>query len=270
MNNKLDSRSKELRRIIIKMLECAGRGHMGSAFSLVEILMVLYDDILKYDSKNPKWKNRDRFVLSKGHGCLALYAILAERNFFDKEKLLTFCKSNSILGGHPEYKIPGVEASTGSLGHGFSICIGFALNERYEKLHYRTFVVLGDGETNEGSVWEAALSAGKHKLSSLTVIIDYNKQQSYASTYEVQNLEPFVDKWKSFGFSVKEVDGHDIGQLREAFTNLPINQDKPNAIICHTIKGKGIKFAENNLEWHHKSKLSKEEIDSLYKALEEY
>lgn len=265
----LDSRSIELRKTIVAMMECARRGHLASALSVVEILRVLYDDVLRYDPKNPQWSQRDRCILSKGHGCLALYAILAEKGFFPTEELWKFCKSEGILGGHPEYgKIPGVEASTGSLGHGLSIGIGFALNARYEKSDHRVFVVISDGESNEGSVWEAALCAGKHRLSNLTVLVDYNKQQSYGTTFEVQDLEPFADKWKAFGFQVAEVDGHDVSALRSVLAGLPLGPDRPSAIICHTRKGKGIGFVEGNLEWHHKNRVSDEEIRSLFAALE--
>jgi transketolase len=266
----LDRRSRELRRKIVRTLGAGGRGHLGSAFSLVEILRVLYDDILRYDPKNPRWRQRDRFILSKGHGCLALYVLLAEKGLFPELELWKFCKKDGILGGHPEYgKVPGVEASTGSLGHGLPIGIGFALNARHEKADYRTFVIMSDGEADEGSTWEAALCAGKHKLSNLTVVVDYNKQQSYGSTYEVQDLEPFSDKWKAFGFAVAEVNGHDVGDLRSALSNLPLRPDKPSAIICHTVKGKGVPFVENNLAWHHKSRITDEEIHSLLAALDE-
>ena len=269
-SSKIDNRSKELRRMIIQVMEHSRKGHLGSAFSIVEILRVLYDDVLRYNSKSPKWEGRDRFILSKGHGCLALYVILAEKGFFPASELSRFCKSDGILGGHPESKIPGIEVSTGSLGHGLSIGIGFALNARYEKADYRTFVIIGDGESNEGSIWEAALCAGKHKLSNLTVIIDYNKQMTYGSTFEIQDLEPIIDKWKSFGFAVKEVDGHNLEEIKSVLSNLPINENKPSAIICHTVKGKGIKFTENNLEWHYARQITDEGIVSLYKALEEY
>ncbi len=268
--SKLDIKSKELRKNIIKAMEASKRGHLGSALSIIEILRVLYDDILKYDSKNPKLSGRDRFILSKGHGCLALYVILAEKGFFPMLELWKFCKSDAILGGHPEHKIPGVEVSTGSLGHGLSFGIGFAINALYEKKDYQTFVLVGDGEINEGSIWEGALCAGKHRLRKLTVLIDYNKLQSYGSTYEVQDLEPLIDKWKSFGFGVKEVDGHNVKDLKSVLSNLPLESNKPNVIICHTVKGKGIKFMENNLEWHHKSKISDEEFKALYKGVEEY
>jgi len=264
----LDVRSRMLRKTIVQIVKASRRGHIGAAFSLVEILRVLYDNILRYDVEDPKWFERDRFILSKGHGCLALYPMLAEKGFFPESELWKFCQSDGILGGHPEHKVPGIEASTGSLGHGLSIGIGFALNARYEKAEYRTFVIIGDGESNEGSVWEAALCAGKHGLSNLTVLVDYNKHQSYSSTLEVQNLEPLVDKWKSFGFAVQEVDGHDVQELASVLSRVPLESDKPSVIICHTIKGRGISFAENNMAWHHKSRISDEEIQSLFTALE--
>jgi len=264
----LDQRSKELRRTIVKVLDLCGRGHVGAAFSLIEILRVLYDDILKYDAKDPKWPLRDRFILSKGHGCLALYALLCDKGFFPEDDMWNFCKPEGLLGGHPEHKIPGVEASTGSLGHGLPIGLGMALNAKIDKVDYRTFVVVGDGECNEGSVWEAAMAASKHQTGSLTVIIDYNKHQSYSTTKEVLELEPFVQKWEAFGFSVIQVDGHDVADLKKAFLNLPVAVDKPTAIICHTVKGKGISFVENNLKWHHKNKLNKEELEAMLKELE--
>ena len=271
MNNTpiLDQRSKDLRKLIVKTFISANRGHLPSALSLVEILRVLYDDILNYRPADPKWKERDRCVFSKGHGCLALYVLLAEKGYFPKDELWKFCKKDGILGGHPEQgKIPGVEASTGSLGHGLSIGIGFALNARFERSGYHTYVIIGDGESNEGSIWEAALCAAQHRLSNLTVIIDYNKQQSYDSTFKVLNLEPLAEKWKSFGFATTEVDGHNVQQLKSVLSELPLEQNKPSAIICHTIKGKGIPFVEKNLKWHHKSKLKQEEIQALFNALE--
>jgi len=265
----LDRRSRDLRKTIVRIMEAGRRGHLGSAFSLVEILRVLYDDVLRYDPANPTWPGRDRCILSKGHGCLALYAILADKGFFPTSELWKFCQSDGILGGHPERgKVPGVEASTGSLGHGLSIGIGYALNARYEGAGHRVFVVVSDGESNEGSVWEAALCASKHKLSNLTVLVDYNKCQSYGTTFEVLNLEPFADKWAAFGFAVTEVDGHSVEGLRKGLSRVPFQSDKPSAIICHTVKGKGIKYVENNLEWHHKSKVTDEEIQELLTALE--
>ena len=263
----LDERSVYLREMIIKIAEAIRRGHIPSAFSILEILRVLYDNILKYDIGDLKWQLRDRFILSKGNGCLALYVVLADKGFFPKSELLNFCKVDGLLGGHPETKIPGVEVSTGSLGHGLSVGVGFAINAKYEKKDYRTFVVVGDGECNEGSIWEAAMCAGKHKLDNLVVIADYNKKQTYGTTYEVQDLEPFVDKWRSFGFSVREVNGHNLEELNNVFSNLPIEKGKPNAIICHTIKGMGIKFLEDSFNWHHKSGITDDEIKSLYDGL---
>lgn len=264
----LDARSIELRQMIIQILEASRRGHLGSAFSLVEILRVLYDAVLRYDPKRPQWPDRDRCILSKGHGCLALYVILADKGFFPEEELWRFCKTDGILGGHPDYgKIPGIEASTGSLGHGLSIGVGFALSAHYDGADRRVFVILGDGECNEGSVWEAAMSAGNRHLSNLCVLVDYNKQQSYDTTFAVQNLEPFADKWRSFGFAVAEVDGHDVKALKEVLSIVPHEPGKPTAIICHTVKGKGISFAEKNLAWHHKSKISDEDISAMYSSL---
>jgi len=265
----LDRRSKELRRKIVRMIEAGGRGHVGSAFSLVEMLRILYDEVLRFDPVNPRWPERDRFVLSKGHGCLALYVLLAEKGFFPESELWKFCKSDGILGGHPEYgKVPGVEASTGSLGHGLSFGVGFALNARLERARHRTFVICSDGESNEGSLWEAVLCAAKHKLSNLTVLLDYNKQQSYSTTYEVLDLEPFADKWRAFGFAVEEADGHSVPELRAALSRTPFEPRKPSAIICHTIKGKGVSFVENNLNWHHKNKVTPEEVKALLAELE--
>lgn len=264
----LDDRSLALRRQVVRMFEHSRRGHIGATFSLIEIIRVLYDDVMNYDAKLPNWEQRDRFILSKGHGCLALYVILAEKGFFPESELWKFCKADGILGGHPDLeKIPGVEASTGALGHGLSIGVGFALNARYINAKYRVYVVLGDGECNEGSVWEAAMSAGNRKLSNLCVLIDYNKQQSYDSTYKVQNLEPLSEKWNSFGFEVKEVDGHDVNSLQKVITEISHNSRKPTVIICHTVKGKGFPDAENNLAWHHKSKISDEDITAMYAAL---
>ena len=264
----MDQRSKHLRRTIVQALEGGRRGHLGSSMSMVEILRVLYDSFLQYRSNDPFWVDRDRCILSKGHGCLTLYAILADKGFFPKDELQTFCLPTSRLGGHPERgKLPGVEASTGALGHGLSMGVGMALAAKIRKQTYRVTVVVGDGEINEGSVWEAAMSASKHKLSNLTVFVDYNKLQSYGPTKEVLDLEPLTDKWRSFGFEVEEVDGHDVEALERLVSRLPLNVQKPTAIICHTTKGKGFPFAEGKAEWHHKSGLTSEEITSMYECL---
>lgn len=265
----LDERSRALRRQIVRTLAAGRRGHVGASFSLVEMLRVLYDEVLRYDPQQPRWPERDRFILSKGHGCLALYVLLAEKGFFPEAELWKFCKSDGILGGHPEYgKVPGVEASTGSLGHGLSIGIGQALNARFEKAAYRVFVIDSDGESNEGSLWEAALAAGKHRLSNLCVLVDYNQQQSYGSTAEVLNLEPYADKWRAFGWAVAEVDGHNVAALSAALARVPFQPNQPSVLICHTVKGKGVAVAENNPDWHHKSKITEADVAVLLAGLE--
>src|SRR5262245_22691508 len=264
----LDARSRYLRRLVVRMLKGARRGHVGSAFSCIDVLRVLYDDVLRFEPANPKWPGRDRCILSKGHGCLALYALLADKGFFDEAELDRVCAPDGILGGHPDAtKVPGVEASTGALGHGLSLGLGRALHLRMARSDSRVFVVLGDGECNEGSVWEAAMCAGKHRLANLTAIVDYNKHQAYGSTREVQDLEPLTDKWRAFGFAVREVDGHDTNELRDVFGSLPCGPGKPTAVIAHTVKGKGASFAENNMKWHHKNKVTDAEVESLLAAI---
>lgn len=267
----LDERSKQLRRLVIGALQNADRGHIGPTLSLMEILRVLYDDFLSYRHEDPNWPLRDRCILSKGHGCLALYAVLADKGFFPAEELYKFCKKGAMLGGHPEAdKVPGVEASTGALGHGLSIGVGMALAARLRNRASRIVVVTGDGEINEGSVWEAALSAAKHRLDNLLVVVDYNKLQSYGPTKEVLDLEPLLSKWASFGFAVAEVDGHDVSALQKIFATVPFQKNKPSAIICHTVKGKGFAFAEHDAAWHHKSNFTQEQIAQMYDALENY
>jgi transketolase len=265
----LDERSKYLRRLVVRALEGGERGHVGSSMSLIEIMRVLYDDILRCRPTEPKWRDRDRMILSKGHGCIALYVMLADKGFIPLDTLDSFCRRDSILGGHPEAgKVPGVEASTGALGHGLSIGVGMALAARMQKRDSRVIVVMGDGEINEGSVWEAAMCAGKHRLSNLTAVIDYNKVQSAGPTREIQDLEPLAEKWRAFNFATVEVDGHDVDALRRVFNRLPLAQDLPTAVICHTVKGKGIAFAEHDATWHHKSKINKDVVARLYGALE--
>ena len=265
----LDNRSRHLRRLVVQALEGGGRGHVGSSLSLIEIVRSLYDDVLRHRPAEPNWDGRDRFILSKGHGCLALYAVLADKGYFPIDTLKTFCHRDSILGGHPEAgKVPGVEASTGALGHGLSIGVGMALAARLKRSESRVFVAMGDGEINEGSVWEAAMAASKHDLDNLITIIDYNKMQSYGLVNEVQPLEPLADKWRSFGFSAVEVNGHDLSALTDAFSKAPFAVHRPTAIICHTVKGKGMAFAEHEPSWHHKSRFSKAQIAAMYAALE--
>ena len=266
---KIDKRSKYLRSLVVKSLIGGGRGHMGSAMSLIEILRVLYDEIVKFDPKDPRSSYRDRVILSKGHGCLALYALLADKKFIKNTDLDTASKFESILGGHPEsLKIPGVEVSTGALGHGFAIGVGMAIAAKLKKQKHKIYVIIGDGESNEGSIWEAALHASKHKLNNLKVLVDYNKIQSYGFVNEVLNLEPLKSKWESFGFEVSEVNGHDIKELNTNLKQyLKSKTGKPSITICHTIKGKGFDFAENNPKWHHKNSFSAKEIENINNSL---
>lgn len=250
------------------MIRVRKGGHLGPALSLVEILYVLYEYILKFNSKDPSWGKRDRLIFSKGHGCLALYAVLAEKGFIKKSVLKTFCEPNSILGGHPEKnKVPGVEASTGALGHGLPIAVGMGLAAKLKKENHKIFVVLGDGEMNEGSNWEALMTASKHKLDNLVIIIDRNKLQSYGKTEDVLCIEPLKSKLKSFGAETKNTNGHNIKDLKKILKKTPFKKGYVSALICNTVKGKGLKFAENKSEWHHKSNLSDQEIDNMYNFL---
>lgn len=268
MTKALDDISKNHRKTILKMIQECRRGHIGSAFSLVEIMRVLYDDVLRFNAQDPLWCDRDRLVLSKGHGCLALYLQLVEKGFVEEAELWKISALDAKFGGHPEFGLaPGVEASTGSLGHGLPMAVGMALAGKMDKKDYRVFAIIGDGESNEGSVWESAMVAAKHQLANLTIIVDYNKFQCYSYSKEILNLEPFVDKWQSFGCSVQEVDGHDVALLQERFKVLPYASNKPSVLICHTTKGKGIAELENNPAWHHKTRLPEEEIDKLMEAL---
>lgn len=265
---KLDDRSVFLRKTIIEALESGKRAHLGSAMSILEIIRVLYDDFLNVRPNNINDLKRDRFILSKGHGCLALYAVLANKGFFDKKELLNFCKFNSILGGHPEkHKIPGVEASTGALGHGLSIGAGFAISSKINNVDNKIVVLVGDGEIDEGSIWEASLSINKHKLSNITLMIDYNKIQSYGFVKDVLDLEPLQKKLEAFGYKVHEINGHDINEIKETLIKSNNDNIYPSAIICHSVKGKGFDFAENNPEWHHKSNLKNNEINLLKKSI---
>jgi len=266
---KLDKRSKFLRSLVVRSLLGGTRGHMGSAMSLIEILRVLYDKIANIHLRNVSNANRDRIILSKGHGCLALYAVLADKKFIKMKDLDNTSKFHSKLGGHPESdKILGVEASTGSLGHGMPIGVGLALASKIQGRKNKIYVIVGDGEINEGSVWESALAASKHRLDNLKVIVDYNKIQSYGPTKEVLDLEPLRDKWKSFGFEVSEVNGHNIKQLFKNLNRFKKNfSKKPSVTICHTIKGKGFYFAENNPFWHHKNNFTSAEIINLKKCV---
>ena len=236
---------------------------------MIEIVRVLYDEILLHDPSNPFFPNRDRFILSKGHGCLGLFAVMADHGYFLKELLQTFCSFDSNLGGHPErFTLPGIEFSTGSLGHGFSVGTGMAMAARLRNESWRTFVLLGDGELNEGTVWEAAMHAAQHKLGSLTIIIDYNQMQASGTSDSIVSLVPLREKFMSFGFEVSEVNGNDILDLVSQLKKPSMNIGKPSVIIAYTIMGKGIFSSETSSVWHHKAKISKDEIALLRRELQ--
>lgn len=244
----------KIRQHTLDMTHLGGSSHIGSIFSIADIVAVLYNDIMQFDSSNPDWDGRDRFILSKGHAGAAVYAALAESGFFDVSKLRTHYQNGSVLSGHVSHKgVPGVELSTGSLGHGLPVACGMAYAGKLDQKNHRVFSVLSDGECDEGSNWEAILFASHHKLDNLTVVIDHNKLQSINTTGETLNLNPFPDKWISFGWQVKEVDGHDHAQLREALSVRQETGDKPLCIIAHTTKGKGVSFMENSVLWHYRS-----------------
>lgn len=250
---KLQEEARKLRKIIFKTIYHAGGGHLPSSFSITELLTALYFKFLNIDPKKPDWQDRDRFILSKGHACIALYSILAQKGFFEKELLFSVCKKGSILGGHPDMlKIPGVDASTGSLGHGFPYALGIALSGKLNNKNFKVYSILGDGECQEGSIWEASIFAAQKKLDNIIAIVDYNKLQAIDFVENVGSLFPFFEKWRSFGWEVREVDGHDIGQIIETLEDIPFKKEKPNLIIAHTVKGKGISFMENVPIWHYR------------------
>jgi transketolase len=243
--------ASDVRRTVVTMVDRAGLGHIGGDLSVTDILVTLFGAVLDVDPTQPDRDDRDRFILSKGHCAGALYATLAHCGFFPKDELATFMAPLSALNGHPNRtKVPGVETNTGPLGHGFPVAVGCALAARLRGLDYRTFVVLGDGELQEGSNWEAAMTAAHYDLDHLTAIVDRNRLQQGAGTEETKQLEPLADKWESFGFEVRTIDGHDHAALLEAFA--PSTTGRPVAVIADTVKGKGVSFMEDRVEWHHK------------------
>lgn len=259
--------ARKIRIHALRMTSQGGGSHIGSVFSMADILAVLYDGVLRVDPRNPMWPGRDRFILSKGHAGAGVYAVLAECGFFPVEKLATYYQNGSDLCGHVSHKgIPGVELSTGSLGHGLSIGAGMAFGAKMDALKHRVFVLLSDGECDEGSTWEAILFASHHKLHNLIAIVDYNKIQSLAPVAETLALEPFAQKWRSFGWTVREVDGHNHDQLEEALTSVPFEREKPSCILAHTIKGKGVSFMENSVLWHYRTARGAE-FDAAMKEL---
>ena len=259
-----------IRRNGLEMSRISRGSHIGSVFSVAEIIAVLYTGILHVDPKNPQMPERDRLILSKGHAGSAVYAALAETGFFPVEELKNHYANGSILSGHVSHKgIPGVEVSTGSLGHGLSIGAGMAMGARMNGEDWRTWVVLGDGECDEGSVWEAALQAAQFRLDRLIAVVDYNHMQSLFTVEKTLQLEPFEDKWRDFGWNAQSVDGHDVRALRAAFERAMGNagSGKPSVVLAHTVKGKGVSFMENNILWHYRTPQG-EEYEAALKELE--
>jgi len=264
----LRKKATEIRKDILRMLYAAGSGHAGGSLSMVEILISLYYYSLKHDPKNPLWKNRDKVLLSKGHGCPALYAVLADTGYFPKKELSTLRKIGSRLQGHPQLGLPGLEISSGSLGQGLSIAVGMALSDKMDGLFSRIYCIMGDGETNEGQVWEAAMSASHYNLDKICAIIDFNKLQIDGFCCEIMNMGSYVHKWESFGWKVIEADGHDLTSLMDALDAAEEVKDKPQIILAHTIKGKGVSFMENQVKWHGIAP-KKNELEAALKELDE-
>lgn len=264
----LKKKAKEIRVEIIKMIYKSQSGHPGGSLSAADIVTALYFEILNIDPNRPNWEERDRFILSKGHACPVWYVCLAEKGFFPKENLAKLRKIGGILQGHPDMcKVPGLDMTTGSLGQGLSAGVGMALGAKTKGLQFKTYVMLGDGEINEGQVWEAAMSANKFKLNNLIAMIDYNNLQLDGQCNEVMPIEPLADKWQSFGWDVKEIDGHNMHEILTVFYDLKKQQENPTIIIAHTIKGKGVSYMENQLNWHGKAP-NEEQFQQAMKELE--
>ena len=261
----LEDRAEKIRVDIIEMLCEAGSGHSGGSLSMADVFAYLYfSGELDLDPDNPEKKDRDRVVLSKGHACPVLYAALAEKGYFEKKHLYTLRKFGSILQGHPDMKkTPGVDITTGSLGQGLSCAVGMAIGARMDNLDIKVVAIVGDGECNEGQIWEAAMAASHYSLGNLTVVLDRNGLQIDGYTRDIMNTEPVIDKWKSFGWEVIEIDGHDIKQIDSAFKKSFSIMDKPVCIIANTVKGRGVSFMEGQCEWHGKTPSEEEKEKAL-------
>lgn len=266
----LEQKAKSIRRLIIQMLAKAGSGHPGGSLSATDLLTCLYfgklpsgEPIFRHDPKNPTWPDRDRFHMSKGHCCPLWYAILAECGYFPKEELWNLRKLGSILQGHPDRRTPGVDVASGSLGQGLSVALGMSLAAKIDKKNYRVYVLLGDGEIQEGNIWEAAMASSHYRCDNLTAIVDYNRYQIDGRVDEIMNLEPLVEKWRAFGWYVIEIDGHNILQILEAYRIAREIKEKPQLILAHTVKGKGVSFMENVVDFHGRAPTKEEEIRAL-------
>ena len=263
----LQKKAIERRMDLLQLIYDAKGGHTGGSLSSVDIITALYYEVMRIDVKKPKMKERDRFILSKGHSVEGYYTVLADLGFFPVEELKTFGKYGSRLNGHPTVKVPGIEMNTGALGHGLPVAVGMALAGKMDKMSYKVYVLMGDGEQAEGSVWEAAMAGGHYGLDNLIGIIDRNKLQISGSTEKIMSLESLNDKWKSFGWEVLEVDGHNMQQLVDTFEMLPAVKGKPHLIIADTVKGKGVSFMENVAKWHH-GVPGREQLEQALKELD--
>jgi transketolase len=260
----LEKMARQLRRHVITMIATAGSGHPGGSLSAADIVTALYFKVMRHDPKNPQWPDRDRFVLSKGHAAPILYAALAECGYFPVEELSTLRKLGSRLQGHTDRTLtPGVEMSAGSLGQGLSYGIGMALAGRLDKLNYQVYVLLGDGECDEGQVWEAAMFAPHHGVDNLTAIVDHNDLQLDGRVCDIMGIEPLVDKWRAFNWHVIEINGHDMGEILKALKKAREIKGKPTVIIAHTVKGKGVSFMEGNVDFHGKAPNQQETEQAL-------
>ena len=264
---KLKKKAIGIRKDILIMLEKAGSGHTGGSLSLVEILLSLYHYKIKHKPKDPGWTERDKVVLSKGHGCPAIYAVLADLGYFPREELWSLRKLGSRLQGHPQIGLPGIEISSGSLGQGLSVANGMAFANKMDGIKSKIYCIMGDGETNEGQIWEAAMTAGHYGLDNVCGIVDFNKMQIDGFCCDVKGLEPYAKKWQDFGWHAQEVDGHDLECLMKALDKTDKIKKKPQIIIAHTVKGKGISFVENQVRWHGIAP-KKEELEKALKELD--
>lgn len=268
-NSEMDSEdfSRLIRRYSLEMVCRARASHIGSALSIADIVAVLYAQVLHIDPAQPRMPERDRFILSKGHACVAIYAALAAKGFFPASELDMYGQDHSNLMNHISHNVPGVEFSTGALGHGLPFGVGKALAAKRQKAGWRTFVILSDGEMDEGSNWEAFMFAAHHKLDNLTAIVDYNKLQSLTTVEQTLGIEPLTAKFQAFGWAVREVDGHDHKQLSKELSSVPWEAGKPSILVAHTVKGKGVSFMENKVEWHYRSP-SREQLAQALSELE--
>ena len=263
----LENKARQIRRLIVQMLAKAGSGHPGGSLSAADLITALFFAVLRHNPQAPNWPERDRFHLSKGHCCPLWYAVLAEAGYFPLEKLWTLRQLGSILQGHPDRRTPGVDVASGSLGQGLSVGLGMSLAAKLDKKDYRVYVLMGDGEIQEGNIWEAAMAASHYKRDNLCAILDYNGFQIDGKTKDIMNLEPLTAKWQAFGWHTIEIDGHKMQEILSAYDEAKGIKDKPSIIIAHTIKGKGVSFMENVVDFHGRAP-TKEEAERALKELQ--